>query len=110
MEDGLADPRHQTAALGCLDEAGGVEEADLGPLPPHQGFERGEAPGLQLHHRLIEDPELVVVDGMAKRDLGLALGRDPRLERGIGQLVGGAALVAEPPERAASLLEEGGRG
>ena len=78
-----ADGDDQAGLLGHVEEGGRGQQAPGGVLPAQQGLHADPAAGGRLHDGLVEDDELVALEGAGQSGLGV----DPLAGHGPGGLV-----------------------
>ena len=109
----LADARDQPGLLGQPQELARLDHAALGVVPADQRLEADDLAAAQVDLRLVEEPELALLDGPLEVGLGARAGAhaaahavvehlvgDALALRAVHRLVGVADQLARRPARA----------
>jgi len=122
LEDPASDRDDQAGSLCGWDEEVGADHASVWVLPADQCFDTGDLFGSEVEGRLVDEEELLLVDGGAEVDLEPSLIGFELLHAGLEQQVAVSACFLGPVEgdvgvaeqlvrlwRTATLLRWGGR-
>ena len=94
--------------LGDAQEAAGAEQALLGVLPAHERLDGDRGARLEVEDRLVDEPQLVVLERPAQAVLDLQPVAQPAAHRAVEDLERAAAAGLDALERGVGALDEVG--
>ena len=101
-----ADGHDHPGLLGDGDEVDGQDDAVALAVPPQERLGAHHPAVGEAHDRLVEELELVALDGLAQRGLEVEPGGDPLLQLVAEQLDAGAAEVLGPVHRGVGVAQQ----